>query len=183
MVMYCIYNSDTLEQLIDTVHYMHNQTTWNEKLFAGKIHYWYQWYLSEDGVGHCAINSILLEINFLWNRIDFFKGTQAFTNPTDLASSRCVGKCFLCTDTWFCWCQGKNFPYNIICLFAKLLPNVSDYCCCHWLLYFLICYFNRTVTFMADLIAKCGRCYCHLDCIFYWLLLLPMIVADVVAKI
>ena len=32
-----IYNSDTLETLIDTVHRLYNQTTWNAKLFAGKI--------------------------------------------------------------------------------------------------------------------------------------------------
>ena len=36
VVMYGIYNSDTLETLIHTVHRLHNQTTWNEKLFAGK---------------------------------------------------------------------------------------------------------------------------------------------------
>ena len=59
MVMYGIYNSDTLETLIDTVHRLHNQTTWNEKLFAGKIVDWYHLYLSEKGVGHYAINSIL----------------------------------------------------------------------------------------------------------------------------
>ena len=35
MVMYGIYNSKTLEDLIDTVHKLHNKTTWNEKLFAG----------------------------------------------------------------------------------------------------------------------------------------------------
>ena len=33
MVMYGIYNSDTLEDLIKTVHKLHNTTTWNEKLF------------------------------------------------------------------------------------------------------------------------------------------------------
>ena len=32
MVMNCIYNPDTLEQFIDTIHKMHNKTTWNEKL-------------------------------------------------------------------------------------------------------------------------------------------------------
>ena len=37
MVLYGIYNSDTLESLIDTVHMLHNQSTWNEKMFAGKI--------------------------------------------------------------------------------------------------------------------------------------------------
>ena len=52
-------NLDTLEQLIDTVQKMHNKTTWNEKLFAGKLNHWYQWYLSKDRVGHYAINSLL----------------------------------------------------------------------------------------------------------------------------
>ena len=37
MVMYSIYNSETLEKLIETVHKMHNSTTQNEKLFAGKL--------------------------------------------------------------------------------------------------------------------------------------------------
>ena len=37
MVMYGVYNSDTLEELIDTVHKLHNRTTWNEKLFSGQI--------------------------------------------------------------------------------------------------------------------------------------------------
>ena len=37
MVMYGIYNSDTLEALIDTVHRLCNQSTWNERLFAGQI--------------------------------------------------------------------------------------------------------------------------------------------------
>ena len=59
MVMYGIYNSDTLEKLINTMHKMHNNTTWNEKLFVGKLNKWYQWYLSKDGAVHYAINSIL----------------------------------------------------------------------------------------------------------------------------
>ena len=32
MVMCGIYNSDTLEDLIKTVHRLHNQSTWNERL-------------------------------------------------------------------------------------------------------------------------------------------------------
>ena len=43
VVLYGIYNSDTLETLIDRVHRLHNQSTWNEKLFAGKIEDWYCW--------------------------------------------------------------------------------------------------------------------------------------------
>ena len=59
MVMYGIYNSDGLAALIDTVHRLHNQSTWNEKLFAGQIEDWYHWYLSAKGVSHYAINSLL----------------------------------------------------------------------------------------------------------------------------
>ena len=59
MALHGIYNSDTLEALIDTVHLLHNQFTWNEKLFAGKIEDWYHWYLSERCVNHYVINSML----------------------------------------------------------------------------------------------------------------------------
>ena len=44
MVMYGVYNSGTLEDLIDTVHKLHNRTTWNEKLFSGQINNWYNYY-------------------------------------------------------------------------------------------------------------------------------------------
>ena len=37
MVLYGIYNSDTLENLLDTVHRLHNQSTWNERLFVGEL--------------------------------------------------------------------------------------------------------------------------------------------------
>ena len=63
MVMYDIYNSDTLEKLVNTVHNMYNRTTLNEKLFAGKFNHWYNWYLSENGIGHYAINSLLFITN------------------------------------------------------------------------------------------------------------------------
>ena len=45
MIMYDIYNSDTLKDLIDTVHRMQNFTTWIEKIFAGKFHDWKELYL------------------------------------------------------------------------------------------------------------------------------------------
>ena len=47
------------KKLINTVHKMHNTTTWKIRLFAGKLDHWYHWYLSKDGVGHYAINSLL----------------------------------------------------------------------------------------------------------------------------
>ena len=55
MVMYF----DTLEDLIDTVHKLHNRTTWNEKLFSGQINNWYNYYSSSTGVQHYAVNSLL----------------------------------------------------------------------------------------------------------------------------
>ena len=57
--MYGIYNSDTLRKLINTEHKMHNTIEWNERLFAGKLNNWYQWYLFKDGVGHYALNYLL----------------------------------------------------------------------------------------------------------------------------
>ena len=59
MVMYGIHNSYTLEDLIKTVHKLHNTTTWNEKLFSGQIKDRYNWYLTTRGIHHYAINSML----------------------------------------------------------------------------------------------------------------------------
>ena len=59
MVMYSIFDLGTLEKLNTTVHKIHNTTTWNENLFASKLNHWFQWYLSQDEVGHYAINSLL----------------------------------------------------------------------------------------------------------------------------
>ena len=52
--MCVIYNSGTLERLINTIHKMHNK-----KPFMGKLNKWYQWYLSKDRAVHYAIHSIL----------------------------------------------------------------------------------------------------------------------------
>ena len=59
IIMYGIYNSDTLAELIETVHRMHNTTSWQERTFIGKRNQWFQLYLHQDGVGHYAINSVL----------------------------------------------------------------------------------------------------------------------------
>ena len=40
MIMYGIYNSDMLTNLIETVHKMHNNTIWKEKIFAGTMNKW-----------------------------------------------------------------------------------------------------------------------------------------------
>ena len=59
MIMYGVYNSDTLKDLIDTVHRMQNFTTWNEKTCAGRLHDWMELYSHDEGVNHYAINSVL----------------------------------------------------------------------------------------------------------------------------
>ena len=58
MIMYGVYNSDTLTDLIDTVHKMQNFTTWNKKTFAGKLHDWMEIYSQDEGVCNYAINSV-----------------------------------------------------------------------------------------------------------------------------
>ena len=57
--MYGVYNSDTLTDLIDTLHRMQNVTTWNEKTFAGKLHDWMEIYAQDKGKHNYAINSVL----------------------------------------------------------------------------------------------------------------------------
>ena len=59
MIMYGVYNSDTLTDLIDTVHRMQNFTTWNEKTFAGKLHNWMELYAQDEDMCNYAINSVL----------------------------------------------------------------------------------------------------------------------------
>ena len=59
MIMYGVYNSNTLKDLIDTVHRMQNVTTWNERAFAGRLHDWMELYSHNEGVHHYAINCIL----------------------------------------------------------------------------------------------------------------------------
>ena len=59
MIMHVIYNAEALEKLIITVHQMHNITTPNERLFAGKLGFSFTWYLDMNGVHHYAINTLL----------------------------------------------------------------------------------------------------------------------------
>ena len=59
MIMYGVYNSDTLKDFIDTVHRMQNFTTWNEKTFAGRLHDWMELCSHNEGAHHYAINSVL----------------------------------------------------------------------------------------------------------------------------
>ena len=61
MVMYGIYNAETLENLINTVHCIHNFTSPNEKLFAGQqgTALFQPIYTNMQGIQHYSINSLL----------------------------------------------------------------------------------------------------------------------------
>ena len=37
------------DRLMDTVHRMQNFTTWNEKIFTGKLHDWMEIYAQDEG--------------------------------------------------------------------------------------------------------------------------------------
>ena len=57
VVMYGGYNAETLENLIHTVHPMHNSTMEIEKLFAVQLHTAYTWYINAPGTQHYITDS------------------------------------------------------------------------------------------------------------------------------
>ena len=62
LVMYGVYNAETLERLVKTVHIQHSRQTLYENLFAGKTSAGYEYYsqmYGEQGIQHYAINSML----------------------------------------------------------------------------------------------------------------------------
>ena len=61
MVMYGIYNAETLEQLINTVHCIHSTTSSDEKLFAGQrgLLKLRSVYANAQGTHHYSINPLL----------------------------------------------------------------------------------------------------------------------------
>ena len=59
VVMCGTYNGETLENLINTVHSMHNYTTEIEKLFVGELNTAYTWYFSTPNMQEYAIDSLL----------------------------------------------------------------------------------------------------------------------------
>ena len=59
MVMYGIYNLETLEKLVNRVHIMQNNTTPNERLFTGDFSTAFTWYVNQRGVNHYAIKTLL----------------------------------------------------------------------------------------------------------------------------
>ena len=59
MIMYGVYNVDTLEKLIQMVHKMNNRSVWYERLYAGHVNKWFEMYLASQGANYYAIHSLL----------------------------------------------------------------------------------------------------------------------------
>ena len=61
MVMYGVFNAETLENLINTVHSMHNSTTEIERLLAEELNAEYTWYINAPNTQKYAIDSSVLK--------------------------------------------------------------------------------------------------------------------------
>ena len=59
MIMYGVYNVDTLEKLIQMAHKMNNRSVWYEKLYAGHVNKWFEMYSASQGANYYAIHSLL----------------------------------------------------------------------------------------------------------------------------
>ena len=59
MIMYGIYNADTLEKLIQMVHKMNTKSVWFERLYAGHVNKWFEMYSSSQGANYYVIHSLL----------------------------------------------------------------------------------------------------------------------------
>ena len=64
MIMYGVYNVDTLEKLIQMVHKMNNRSVWYERLYAGQVNKWFEMYLAGHGANYYAIHSLLYFMNY-----------------------------------------------------------------------------------------------------------------------
>ena len=59
MIMYGVYNVDTLEKLIQMVHKMNERMSWFEELYMGQMKDWYDMYSFNQGLNYYAIHSLL----------------------------------------------------------------------------------------------------------------------------
>ena len=59
MIMYGVYNVDTLEKLIQMVHKINTKSVWFERLYAGHVNKQFEMYSSSQGANYYAIHSLL----------------------------------------------------------------------------------------------------------------------------
>ena len=98
----------------------------------------------------------------------FFEGTQAFANPTDLASSGVWEDVFLCkTPTFDGACGIIFFIILLTHLYAKLCQLVG----------IVINVYNNGRWYCQLFLVGCDRCYCHRNGttkMLEWQMFLPM---------
>ena len=74
MLMYGVYNAETLEKLIKTVHNIHNTTTLHERLFTGQHSPVFKTlYVHSLGLHYYSINSLLYLRNIQDKYISLYK--------------------------------------------------------------------------------------------------------------
>ena len=59
MIMYGVYNVDTLEKLIQMVHKVNNRSVWYKKIYAVLVNKWFEMYSASQGANYFAIHSLL----------------------------------------------------------------------------------------------------------------------------
>ena len=59
MIMFGIYNVDTLEKLIQMIHKMNTKLVWFERLYAGHVNKQFEMYSSSQGTNYYAIHLLL----------------------------------------------------------------------------------------------------------------------------
>ena len=64
MIMYGVYNVDTLEKLIQMVHKMSNRSVWYEKLYAGHVNKWFEMYSASQGAKLLCNTFIIIFKNY-----------------------------------------------------------------------------------------------------------------------
>ena len=65
MIMYGKYNSDTLMELVNTVHQIQNVTTWKEKIFVSEMNNWLKHKLEEiHSEFHYSMDAVLFLTTF-----------------------------------------------------------------------------------------------------------------------
>ena len=74
IIMHGVYNSDTLTELIGTVHRMQDSTTWKGRTFAGRLNQWIEMHLHQEGMHHYAINSVHYMTSVKEKYVKMYKG-------------------------------------------------------------------------------------------------------------
>ena len=83
MIMYDKYNSDTLMDLINTVHKMHNVTAWKEKIFVSEINKWLRNELAHiRNEFDYSIDTVLVLTSIKEKYVRIYENSLQNSNPT-----------------------------------------------------------------------------------------------------